>query len=53
MPLLDENGDPLGAVTVVLKKFIGQSKKNAIIRARAVMDRIQSQVTTREDFFQK
>lgn len=53
MPLLDENGDPLGAVTVVLKKFIGQSKKNAIVRARAVMDRIQSQITTREDFFQK
>lgn len=53
MPLLDPNGDPMGAVTVVLKKFLGQTKKNALNRGRAVMDRIQPRVTTAEDLVKK
>ncbi len=53
MPLLDPNGDPMGAVTVVLKKFLGQTKKNALNRGRAVMDRIQRRVTTAEDLVKK
>ncbi len=53
MPLLDRNGDPMGAVTVVLKKFFGQTKKNALNRGRAVMDRIQPRVTTAEELVTK
>ncbi len=53
MPLHDENGDPMGAVTVVLKKFMGQTKKNAINRGTAVMKRIQSHVTTADELLRK
>ena len=53
MPLLDQNGEPMGAVTVVLKRFRTQTKKNAINRGRAVMERIQRRVTTAEELVKK
>ena len=46
MPLLDQNGEPMGAVTVVLKRFRTQTKKNAINRGRAVMERTGDFSTT-------
>jgi len=53
MPLLDENGEPMGAVTVVLKKFPGQTKKNAIERGKKIMRLVQRRVTTKDEFFDK
>lgn len=53
LPLLDQNGDPMGAVTMVLKKFPTQTKKNALNRGRAVMERIQKHVTTAEELVAK
>ena len=52
MPLTDRNGDPIAAVRVELKSFIGETRDNALMRARMVVNRMQSQVLSSQDLAQ-
>jgi 3-keto-disaccharide hydrolase len=44
MPLRDRNGDPMAAVRVIMKRFPGQTEKNAITRALPVVKSIEERV---------
>lgn len=52
MPLRDRNGDPVAAVRVTLKSFPGQTEKNALARAKPIVDRMAAQVRSGRDLFQ-
>ena len=52
MPLRDRNGDPVAAVRVTLKSFPGQTEKNALARAKPIVDRMAAQVRSARDLFQ-
>lgn len=43
LPLHDRNGDPVAALRVALKPFVGQTEKNAIARALPIARRIERQ----------
>jgi hypothetical protein len=49
LPLCDRNGDPFAAVCVVLRATLGQTRDNAIIRARPVAQMMQARVRSLED----
>jgi len=49
LPLRDRNGDPMAAVRVQLKSFLGETDDNALTRATMVVKDIQAQITTREE----
>ena len=49
MPLTDRNGDPVGAARVELKSFMGETRDNALMRARMVVNLIQTQILTSQD----
>lgn len=49
MPLTDRNGDPVAAVRVQLKSFFGETRDNALMRARLIVNMIQSQILTSQD----
>lgn len=51
MPLRDRNGNPIAAVRVRLKPYIGQTTQAALSRARPILAYMQSQVTEAEDLF--
>ncbi|HVU27270.1 MAG TPA: family 16 glycoside hydrolase [Verrucomicrobiae bacterium] len=44
LPLCDRNGDPIAAVWVQLKSFIGETQNTAITRGKMVVRYMQSQV---------
>lgn len=52
MPLTDRNGDPVAAVWVQLKSFLGETRDNALMRARMVVNLIQAQILTSQDLTQ-
>ncbi len=52
MPLTDRNGDPIAAVRVQLKSFLGETRDNALIRARYVVQAMQSQILSSQDLSQ-
>jgi hypothetical protein len=52
MPLTDRNGDPVAAVRVQLKSFMGETRDNALMRARLIVNMIQSQILTSQDLGQ-
>lgn len=52
MPLTDRNGDPVAAVRVELKSFLGESRDTALTRARMIVSRMQSQVLSSQDLLQ-
>ncbi|MGH7941853.1 MAG: family 16 glycoside hydrolase [Limisphaerales bacterium] len=52
MPLTDRNGDPIAAVRVELKSFLGETRDTALTRARMIVSRMQSQVLSSEDLLQ-
>ena len=52
MPLTDRNGDPVAAVRVELKSFLGETRDNALMRARMIVNRMQSQVLASQDLLQ-
>ena len=52
LPLEDRNGDPVAAVRVQLKSFLGETRDNALIRAHMIVDLIQSQILTSQDLSQ-
>lgn len=43
LPLHDYNGDPVAALRVAMKPFVGQTEKNAIARALPIARRIERQ----------
>lgn len=52
MPLTDRNGDPVAAVRVQLKSFMGETRDNALTRARMIVSLIQTQILTGQDLTQ-
>ena len=52
MPLTDHNGDPVAAVRVRLKSFLGETQDTAVSRATLLVHQMQAQVTTSEDLMQ-
>jgi hypothetical protein len=52
LPLEDRNGDPVAAVRVQLKSFLGETRDNALIRARMIVNLIQAQILTKQDLAQ-
>ena len=49
MPLRDHNGDPMAAVRLRLKSFIGETRNNAVTRAKMVLDGMAAEVTSSEE----
>jgi hypothetical protein len=52
LALRDRNGDPMAAVRVRLKSFLGETQDNAVARATLLIHQMQAQVTTSEDLMQ-
>jgi hypothetical protein len=52
MPLTDRNGDPIAAVKVKFKSFLGETRDNALMRARFVVQAMQAQVLSGQDLTQ-
>jgi hypothetical protein len=48
----DHNGDPMAAVRVRLKSFLGETQENAVNRATLLIHLMQAQVSTSEDLLQ-
>jgi len=49
LPLRDRNGDPMAAVRVQLKSFLGETQDSAINRATMILNQMQAQVTSKEE----
>jgi hypothetical protein len=52
LPLRDRNGDPIAAVRVQLKSFLGETQDNALTRAMMIVKTIQAQITSKEELTQ-
>jgi hypothetical protein len=52
LPFRDRNGDPMAAVHVKLKSFIGETQANALVRANMVVKSMQAEVTSSEQLMQ-
>ena len=52
LPLRDRNGDPMAAVRVQLKSFLGETQNNALTRATMIVKQMQAQVTSQEELMQ-
>ena len=49
LPLRDHNGDPVAAVRLWLKSFLGETENNATTRARMILKSMEAEVTSSED----
>lgn len=49
LPLTDRNGDPMAAVRVELKSFFGETRDNALLRAKMIVARMQAQALSSQD----
>ena len=52
LPLRDHNGDVMAAVSIEMKKFLGQTEDNALIRAQPIVKRLQAQVQSLDELLQ-
>jgi len=52
LPLRDRNGDPMAAVRLRLKSFMGETQDHAVTRATQIVHDMQAQVTTAKDLMQ-
>jgi hypothetical protein len=52
LPLRDRNGDPVAALRVVMKRFPGQTRDNALVRSQPVADWMQRRIRSGRDLFQ-
>jgi 3-keto-disaccharide hydrolase len=52
LPLRDRNGDPIAAVRVIMKSFLGQTDQNAFARAMPVIRDMQRRVLSLQDLTQ-
>jgi hypothetical protein len=46
LPLHDRNGDPIAAVRLRLKSFLGETQENAVTRATMIVNQMQAEVTS-------
>jgi hypothetical protein len=49
LPFRDRNGDPMAAVRVQLKSFLGETQDAALTRAMMILKQMQAQVTSKEE----
>jgi hypothetical protein len=52
LPFRDRNGDPMAAVRLQLKSFIGETQKNALLRAAIILKKMEGQVTSSDALLQ-
>ncbi len=52
LALRDRNGDPMAAVRVRLKSFLGETQDTAVNRATLLIHQMQAQISTSEDLMQ-
>ncbi len=52
LPLTDRNGDPVAAVRVELKSFLGETRDTSLLRAHMIVGQMQSQVLSSQDLAQ-
>ena len=52
MPLSDRNGDPVAAVRVELRSFLGETQNIALDRSRVIIKQMQAQVVSGKDLTQ-
>jgi hypothetical protein len=52
LPLKDRNGEIIAALRVTMKRFRGQTQKNAIIRTQPVVAHFQNNLFDRDDLFE-
>jgi hypothetical protein len=52
LPLRDRNGDPIAAVRLRLKSFMGETQQNAVGRAVLIIHQMQAQVTSADALMQ-
>jgi hypothetical protein len=52
LPFRDNNGDPMGAVRIRLKSFMGETQENAVTRATQIIKLMQARITTAKDLLQ-
>jgi hypothetical protein len=52
LPLHDRNGDPIAAVRLRLKSFLGETQENAVTRATIIVNQMQAEVTSSEALLQ-
>ena len=52
LPLRDHNGEVMAAVTIEMKKFLGQTEDNALVRAQPIVRKLQAQVQSLADLLQ-
>jgi hypothetical protein len=52
MPFRDRNGDPMAAVHLRLKSFLGETQDNALGRAILLIHKMQDQITTSDELLQ-
>jgi hypothetical protein len=52
VPLRDSNGEKIGAVRVIMQTFLGQTEKNALVRAMPVVKEMESRIRSRDDLVQ-
>ena len=52
LALRDRNGDPMAAVRVRLKSFLGETQDTAVARATQIVRQMQAQVTSSQDLMQ-
>jgi hypothetical protein len=52
LPFRDRNGDPMAAVRVQLKSFLGETQKNALTRALLIVKMKEAQITSSDALLQ-
>lgn len=52
LPLRDHNGDVMAAVSIEMKKFLGQTEDNALVRAQPIIRKLQAQVQSLDELLQ-
>lgn len=52
MSLRDRNGDPVAAVRIIMKTFMGQTEQNAIVRATVILKFMQERVHSLDDLLE-
>jgi hypothetical protein len=52
LPFRDRNGDPMAAVRIRLKSFIGETQENAVTRANMILKAMQAQVGSSDQLLQ-
>ena len=52
LPLRDNNGDPVAAVRITLKSFLGETEKSALLRGQVIMKEMENQVPSLHDLLE-